>query len=110
MSQCKPVVLVSSDHFNVSMCTCCHRIGLYYNNLLAGFELEEFTMFGESVSRLRFYPNCVNFPNGEAYIILDTCHPDIQFCFKAEEFSELKTVLTESLLMLEVHQALALEE
>ncbi len=110
MSQCNPSVLVSSEYFNISICKCCKRIGLFYKNLLVGFDIKEFTHFCQGVANLDFYSNCVYFPNAKPYVVIETCHPDIQFGFEATEFEELKSILDESMLMLEVHQALEIKK
>ncbi|MFT7268604.1 MAG: hypothetical protein ACI905_000810 [Roseivirga sp.] len=106
MSQCNPSVLVQSIHLNISLCKCCKRIGLFYKNILVGFEIEGFRHFCEGVSNMEFYSSAILFPNGEDYIVVDTCHQDIQFCFTHTEFKELLLALNESILMVEVHESL----
>lgn len=110
MSQCNPIVLVSSDYFNISICKCCKSVGMLYKNLLVSFEPKEFAKFCEGFSKLDFYSNCVYFPNGKTYLVVDTAHPDIQFSFNEAEFDELKLILEESQLMMEVHKALEVKE
>ena len=107
---CEPNVLVSSDYFNISICKCCNRVGMFYKNLLVGFEVCEFTNFCKEVTQLDFYNNCVYFPNGQTHLVVETCHQNIQFSFNESEFQELKSMLNESMLMLEVHQALEVRE
>ncbi len=110
MSQCSPTILVDSPHLNISLCKCCKRVGLYYKNILVGFEIEEFNNFYQGVTSSEFFKNATRFPNGQDYTVLETCHPDIQFCFNLEEFGELVTVLEEAMLMLQVHESLEIKE
>ena len=107
MSKCEPITLYNSILLNISQCKCCERIGLFYNNILVGFELSDFLAFCRGVERLDFERHAVPFPNGAFYVILDTCHEDIQFCFDKSQFFQLNLALGEAQLMIEVHQSLS---
>lgn len=106
MKQCQPEILVAGDHFNIAQCTRCKRIGLYYNNLLVAFNHEEFEGFSQIFEYMNFDKRCVQFPGDRKHIIVDTCHPDIQFTFKRHEFEELKIALQQSLVIIQAQQIL----
>ena len=100
------MLLVEGQFFNTSLCKCCQRVGLFYKNVLVGFDLTEFLSFCKGIVKMDFHTHCVPFPNGREYVVIQTCHADIQFCFNAEEFEELSQLLMESQRMIEVHQSL----
>lgn len=101
---CKPIVILEGEHFNVAQCAGCKRIGLYYKNLLIGFEPKDFKAFGRSYSKINFNASAVMFPDGFKRIVIDTCHHDIQFNFTGEEFEEFKDMLQQAIIMVEAHQ------
>lgn len=101
MSQCKPNILVEDKHFNIAQCSCCQRIGLYYHNLLVGFNFKDFITWADSVLKVDFTKNAYLFPDGEMQLIINTCHQDIQFAFTKKEFLKLKEGLSQALLILE---------
>ncbi|MEM9328580.1 MAG: DUF6686 family protein [Bacteroidota bacterium] len=86
------------------MCRHCSRVGLYYKNLLVGFEHRDFQAFSRSLLHLDFDRASILFPNGSKHLVVDTCHEDIQFTFLKEEYEELKDLLNQALLMLEVNK------
>ena len=106
MNQCQTKILAEGNHFNVSYCGCCKRIGLFYNNILSGFDVIEFEHFSEGVQSLNFNEGAILFPNHELYIMVTTCHPDVQFCFNHDEFSQFQNLMEEARLMLDVYTAL----
>jgi len=104
MSQCKPNILVEGKNFNIAQCKCCKRIGLYYRNLLVGFHCQDFIMWARSVLKVDFAQTAYLFPNGEAHVILNTSHQDIQFTFTEKEFLQIKEGLSQVLLLLEAQR------
>ena len=103
---CKPRIILEGETFNISECTCCQRIGLYYNNLLVGFNPQDFLAFTRSFCRIDFAASSVRFPSGKEHIVVNTCHRDIQFNFTREEFEELKDILQQAMVLLEARQVL----
>ena len=101
---CRPVIVLDGEHFNVSRCAGCGRIGLHYRNLLVGFDPEQFGAFSDSFAKIDFKSSAVKFPNGLAHIIVNTCHQDIQFCFTKEEFEEFRNLLQQALIILDARQ------
>ena len=101
---CRPVIVLDGEHFNVSRCAGCERIGLHYRNLLVGFDPEQFEAFSTSICNIDFKSSAVKFPNGLEHIIVNTCHQDIQFCFTQEEFEEFQEVLQQALIILDARQ------
>jgi len=101
MSHCQPEVLVEGTYFNIAQCSCCKRIGLYYKNLLVGFNLWDFKAFTTSFCAIDFDKTATLFPDGEPHIVIDTCHLDIQFTFTKNEFYELKNMFREASILLE---------
>lgn len=107
MSRCTPRILVQSEHFNVTTCSTCKRIGLCYKNLVSGFDRLDFTSFAHNIIQTDFTRFAVPFPpHGEKRIVIKTCHADIQFSFDPEEFSEFRNGLQEALLLIEVENVL----
>ena len=97
---CNPEIILNGEYFNVSQCTCCHRIGLYYKNLLVGFNPEEFTSFCRLFGEIDFKVSAVTFPDGLGHIVVNTCHQDIQFNFTEVEFEEFRDILQRALIIL----------
>ena len=106
MTPCQPQVLYQEHRLCIARCTHCRRISLSYFNLLAGFSPQDFDSFCHNVQSVDFEKFSTLFPGGEPTLVLRTCHPDIQFSFNRHEFEQLKSALTESLLMLQVQQVL----
>ena len=104
MSDCRPKILVESHNYNVAQCPHCSRVGLYYHNILIGFELKEFCSFSKSVLRIDFDMNCLLFPDEEEHVVLNTCHRDIQLSFKRREFEEFSSMLNQALLIIQAEQ------
>ena len=108
MSSCTPKILVQDQHFSIAICTTCHRIGFNYNNLLAGFDKTEFTHFSRNILASNFFEFAMRFPpNGQLRTVVKTCHKDIQMAFSESEFAELKDILQQTLLMLEMEDILS---
>ncbi len=101
MNDCEPKILVEAAHYSIAQCVKCNRIGLYYNNLLIGFELTSFCRFAKAVLKLDFNRSSILFPDQKRHILLNTCHHDIQLSFVKEEFEEFSTMLNQALLMIE---------
>jgi len=106
MCQTNPKTLFHGGHYNITTCLGCRTVGLFYNNILSSFEHDQFVQFADSVSSLKFQDVCVPFPDGQARVILKTCHRDIQFCFNYPEFVEFQVGLSESLVLLEIQDVL----
>lgn len=107
MSYCIPKILVNGKYFNVSKCKDCGRMGLYYKNLLIGFEQVDFECFASSFDDVYFEKYSSEFPDGKQHIVINSAHKDIQFTFTREEFQELKDILAQSLLLLQTHEILS---
>ena len=107
MSSCSPKILVQEEHFCVAICTICHRIGLHYNNLLAGFDKVDFIKFSENVLSYNFFDYAMPFPpHGQLKTVIKTCHSDLQMAFDQAEFAELQDLLQEAVLLLETEEIL----
>lgn len=109
-TNCEPTVLVEEPDFYIAQCRHCARIGLSFNNILLGFSPREFIGYSHAVLQLDFYTCSTLFPDGQAHIILNTCHADIQCSFLYDDFEKLKQGLTEALLLLEVQEVLTKKE
>ena len=103
---CEPQVLVQGEDFSIAQCKGCKRIGLHYKNILAGFDQREFQCFAQGFCALSFEANCVPFPGSVEHIVIKTCHDNIQFTFKEQEFFHMKELLQRSCMMLEVNHIL----
>ena len=103
---CSPEIILNGEHFNVSQCSCCQRIGLYYKNLLVGFNPEEFMLFAKLFSAVDFSTSALRFPDGVDHIVINTCHQDIQFNFTEVEFEEFRDMLQKALLILRANHVL----
>ncbi|MEN7548524.1 DUF6686 family protein [Rapidithrix thailandica] len=108
MNTCEPKILVENSHFYIAQCQHCKRIGLSYKNILVGYQPEEFIQFANKFNQINFEERCYVFPDGKPYIIVNTCHQDIQFSFTKRDFETLKQGFSEALLMLEAEKILNL--
>lgn len=106
MSRCQPKILFDGDGINVSTCTCCKRIGLRFNNILWGYNRNEFRNFSNQLIDVEFDDVAMVFPDQEWYMVLKTGHNDLQLCLNRQEYNALLEALTESMLMLEIDQVL----
>ncbi|WP_422361434.1 DUF6686 family protein [Reichenbachiella sp.] len=103
MKNCDPNILSHGPNFSITNCACCRRIGLYYKNLLIGYTHKNFNKFVENYSKIDFEDHAVYFPDESARIIIKTPHKDIQINLDFQEFTELRGILQESKLLLEVY-------
>lgn len=103
---CNPEIIINGKYFNVSQCTGCKRIGLYYKNLLVGFNPKEFTRFCRLFSSIDFSASAIRFPDGEDHIMVNTCHKDIQFNFTRAEFEEFREILQKALIILRANHVM----
>ncbi len=103
---CKPEIILEGEDFNISRCAGCHRIGLYYKNLLVGFDQQEFWAFCRSFLAIDFDASSIIFPDDQRHILTNTCHPDIQFTFNLAGFKEFSSMLQQSMIMLEARSIL----
>ena len=101
---CKPEIILNGPNFNVSQCAGCKRIGLYYKNLLVGFNPDEFTRFGQLFSEIDFKLSACPFPDGLDHVVVKTCHNDIQFSFTEKEFDEFRDILQKALIILKANE------
>ncbi|MEL7002033.1 MAG: DUF6686 family protein [Bacteroidota bacterium] len=101
MKPCKPKILVNGDYFNIAKCRCCNRIGLYYKNILIGFESIDFDCFAKSFLDIFFEKYKTEFPDGKDHIVINSAHKDIQFTFTRQEYIELKDMIQQARLLLE---------
>ncbi|MEM8968440.1 MAG: DUF6686 family protein [Bacteroidota bacterium] len=106
MPPCQPQVLYQEHRICIAQCKCCHRISLYYANLLAGFSPQDFDNFCHNVQNTDFDEFGMLFPEGEKNIVLQTCHRDIQFTFTRHEYEQLRHALAETQVLLQVQQVL----
>ncbi|MEM9673706.1 MAG: DUF6686 family protein [Cyclobacteriaceae bacterium] len=106
MPCCEPQILYQEHRICIAQCKQCHRISLYYANLLAGFSPESFEGFCHNVQHTDFDEFEMLFPEGEKHIVLQTCHRDIQFTFTRPEYEQLQHALAEAQVLLQVQQVL----
>lgn len=107
MMSCEPIILIQNPNFHLAQCQHCHRIGLYYHNLLASFEKIEFLQWSRKLVHIKFWKNYTVFPSGQKRIVIETCHHDLQFSFSDHEFREFRQFLTQSILLLEAQDYLS---
>lgn len=98
---CAPKIIFDEPDFNVTQCPHCHRIGLYYGQVLVRFKNKDFTDWVHALNKVNFKQSAMCFPDGELRVVLNTCHQDIQFNFKEEEFDRLVEGVQQALLVLE---------
>lgn len=106
---CKPELIVNGKFFNVTQCTDCRRIGLYYKNLLVGFKHEEFLRFGRLFGEIDFKASALRFPDGVDHVVVNTCHEDIQFNFTATEFVEFQDIIQKALIILKANDIISVK-
>ncbi|MEM8967028.1 MAG: DUF6686 family protein [Bacteroidota bacterium] len=107
MPSCQPQILYQEHRICIAQCEHCHRISIYYANLLAGFSPQDFENFCHNVQHTEFDEHSALFPEGEKNIVLQTCHHDIQFTFTRHEYEQLQHALAEAQVLLQVQQVLA---
>lgn len=103
---CTPEVIIEGNYFNISRCPHCKRIGLYYKNLLVGFNPDTFKDFSKSFTEIHFDSMAVRFPDGFKHLIVNSCHQDIQLTFKKTEFEEMKDILSQANILLDAKDIL----
>ncbi|MBX2843836.1 MAG: hypothetical protein KTR26_18840 [Flammeovirgaceae bacterium] len=101
MKNCNPRILVEEKHLHVLQCKTCKRIGLSFHNILISFSPNGFYTFSKSVIALDFDKVCIRQGNHTPFVILNSCHEDIQFNFSKEEFFQLKSGLAKAQLLLD---------
>lgn len=102
--KCKPEILMVNDLMSVGQCIHCKRVGVHFQNLLAGFNHRDFLTWANWVGQLDFRPNATLFHDGQFRIILNTCHSDLQFTFTESEFHAFKDGISEALLQLRAQE------
>ncbi|WP_157638250.1 DUF6686 family protein [Flexithrix dorotheae] len=101
MNNCNPRILVEEKYLTVLQCKSCKRVGLSFHNILIGFSPRGFNTFSKSVIALDFDKVCIREGSLTPFVILNSCHEDIQFNFSREEFLQLKSGLAKAQLLLE---------
>ncbi|MTI23652.1 DUF6686 family protein [Fulvivirga kasyanovii] len=99
---CNAEKLVLTRNGAITQCRGCQRIGFTYKNLLIGFDLDQFLGFSRFLSKVNFEKYCIRCSESPPYLIINTCHHDIQFALNREEFEEFKDMSQQARLMLEV--------
>lgn len=94
-------ILVQKEHFNVCCCAKNRRVGLHFGNFMAVFYPQEFISWANSVMSIDFGEKSCLFPDGQYYLTMNTCHPDLQLCFRQQEFEIFTQGLCEALLLLQ---------
>lgn len=98
---CKPEIIAEGRDAYIIRCTNCQQISLCYKNLIAGFNPENFSVFSHAFSQINFEESAIDFPDGKSYIMVNTCHQDIQMRFNKEEFEEVKGLVQQAIIMLD---------
>lgn len=101
MNDCTPKLLVEGSHYNIAQCPHCNRIGLYYHNVLIGFDFDDFCRYAYAVLKVDFDCCSIWFPDEKEHVVLNTSCHDIQLSFTREEFEEFTGMLNQSLLLIE---------
>ncbi|GEM_PF-2378964 len=105
--KCKTEVLLMNGSMSVGQCTGCKRVGVHFNNLLAGFSQAEFKRWAEWLLHIEFAPNSSLFHDGQFRIILDTGKANLQFTFTESEFNVFRDGIAEALLQMQVRELMA---
>ena len=99
---CNTEKLVVTASGYITQCKGCGRIGLTYKNLLIGFDRDQFLSFTRFISKVSFEKYCIRHTDRQPYLIINTCHHDIQFVLSRDEFEEFRDMTQQAGLMLEV--------
>ncbi|UII32866.1 hypothetical protein LVD17_03345 [Fulvivirga ulvae] len=99
---CNIETLIVTKNGAITQCRDCQRIGFTFKNLLIGFDPDQFVGFGRFLSRINFEKHCIRHSAKPPYLIINTCHHDIQFALFREEFEEFRDMAQQAKLMLEV--------
>ncbi|MDN3671041.1 hypothetical protein QWY93_17135 [Echinicola jeungdonensis] len=104
MSQCKPEIILQKDDFVLTRCTECQRVGMMFGQCMVSFEQKDFNGFCRYLEELEFEEDHKPFYDGIDPIIVETFHTNIQLTLKEEEFYQLKGLLIEAHLQLQVQE------
>ncbi len=109
MNSCKPTLLFDQDQFCIAQCQHCQRIGLTFKNLLLGFSHNEFMELCRHVNQVSFDQCSTLMADGQSHLIINTCHPDIQFSLSRLEFDLFQAGLSKALRLLGLYNLLKIQ-
>ena len=106
MEKCQSILLGEISNSNVAKCLHSGLIRWYYNNLMVTFQEEDFKVFSKSFEKIDFNRKGWETPDGKRFVIINTCHQDIQFVFKEYEHKKLCLLFDKARTELEILQIL----
>ena len=95
MSACKTEVVYEDEGFVLTQCRDCGRIGMLHGQCMLAFDFYGFRSFFNYINSMDFEHNKLPFFDGVDRVIIETYHPDIQFCLDEFDFFKLKAFLVE---------------
>lgn len=95
MSSCKPEIIYEGKSFVLTQCRDCGRLGMLYGQCMLSFDEHSLGAFLKYMRRLDFEREKLRFYDGRDRVVIETYHPDVQFCLEEDEFYRLKAFLLE---------------
>lgn len=96
-------ILSESKESYIGICHCCSIINFVYKNLAIKFKEPEFDFFKNYMNNLRPEDFIFESRTGKN-IFMATPTPNMVFCFSRVEIEELKRMMNEASIMLEVNR------
>ncbi|MFN3404988.1 MAG: DUF6686 family protein [Cytophagaceae bacterium] len=98
-------ILSETDESYIGICSCCSTINLVYKNIAIKFPEEEFNIFRDYIEKIKPEDFIFESRTGKN-IFMATPVKNIVLCFSTSEIWELKAMMTQASLMLEVNRIL----
>ena len=96
-------ILAEGEEYYIGICTCCNVINLVYRNIAIKLSEEQFEYFKNYLNELQEEYYSLKSRTGKS-IFMSSSNPNIVFCFSIKELHELRKLLNESSLMLEINK------
>lgn len=106
MKQTEDLILLSeSNEAYIAKCKCCSKINVIYKNIALKLSLEEFYFFKHYFDQINPEYYFLESYTGKN-IFVNSPIRNIVFCFSSEEVEELKKILNEAAVMMQVFEIL----
>jgi hypothetical protein len=102
MKDCQTKLLAELPDANVVKCKQSGLVRWYYKNVMVSFKEEDFMVFTKSFSQIDFDKKGWVTEEGNRFVIINTCHRDIQFVFKEHEHRKIISLFEKARTELEI--------
>lgn len=97
------IILSESKEAYIGICHCCSVINFVYKNIALKFKEEEFSFFYRYMNNLSCDDFIFESKTGKNIFMATPSH-NMVFCFSRSEIQELKILMNEASIMLEVNK------